>query len=70
MKLCSDESRLWDELYISLIVSGKQPVEALATCDDAILARRHHRPDIEKWVSDSEASEFVVTHVAGVKRTR
>lgn len=70
MKLYTEESRLWDELYLSLVVSGKRPSEALATCDEAILARRHHRQDVEKWASDSEASEFVLGNVSGIKRTR
>lgn len=70
MKLYTEESRLWDELYLSLIVSGKRPHEALSTCDEAIMARRHHRGDVEQWVSASEHNEFIIGNLADTRRTR
>lgn len=60
MYLYNHERRLWDSMFSSMVVRGKEPTEAASACDAAIKARRESRADLEpmrvqsKWGADGQ----------------
>lgn len=46
MYLYNHERKLWDNMFSSLVVRGKDPAEAAGVCDAAIRVRRESRADL------------------------